>query len=207
MASALMDLSRTDCLFDVQNDRIQTHNLPILNSRCKKMKTDTVSFSITGKLILAFILVPLIELTLLVQLHQQTSFLTTLLVVVFTGMLGVSLARRQGLDVWRGIHQQLAQGKNPSAEIINGVMILLAGAFLMTPGLLTDGVGFALLVPWLRTQLQLGLTNWFRTRTIRQFGGVWPSDSVADHEEDGPPAEQPSVRVVDPQAKQTHLNE
>ena len=123
MASALMDLSRTDCLFDVQNDRIQTHNLPILNSRCKKMKTDTVSFSITGKLILAFILVPLIELTLLVQLHQQTSFLTTLLVVVFTGMLGVSLAWRQGLDVWRGIHQQLAQGKNPSAEIINGVMI------------------------------------------------------------------------------------
>lgn len=171
------------------------------------MKTDTVSFSITGKLILAFILVPLIELTLLVQLHQQTSFLTTLLVVVFTGMLGVSLARRQGLDVWRGIHQQLAQGKNPSAEIINGVMILLAGAFLMTPGLLTDGVGFALLVPWLRTQLQLGLTNWFRTRTIRQFGGVWPSDPTAPHEDNPAPAGQASVRVVDPQAKQTHLNE
>ncbi len=171
------------------------------------MKTDTVSFSITGKLILAFILVPLVELTLLVQLHQQTSFLTTLLVVLFTGMLGVSLARRQGLDVWRGIHQQLAQGKNPSAEIINGVMILLAGAFLMTPGLLTDGVGFALLVPWLRTQLQVGLTKWFRTRTIRQFGGARPSDPIAGHEDIPSPAEQPSVRVVDPHARQMSSDE
>ena len=166
------------------------------------MKTETVSFSITGKLILAFILVPLIELTLLVQLHQRTSFLTTLLVVLFTGMLGVSLARRQGLDVWRGIHRQLAQGKNPSAKIMNGVMILLAGAFLMTPGLLTDGVGFALLVPWLRTRLQVGLTKWFRTRTIRQFGGAWPSDPFASPQENPSSAEQPSVRVVDPHAKQ-----
>ena len=99
------------------------------------MKTQSVSFSITGKLLLAFILVPLIELTLLLQLNQRAGFPTTLLIVVFTGILGVSLARRQGLNVWRAIHQQLAQGKNPSAEIMNGVMVLLAGAFLMTPGL------------------------------------------------------------------------
>jgi len=171
------------------------------------MKTDTIPFSITGKLILAFILVPLIELTLLVQLHQQTSFLTTLLVVLFTGMLGVSLARRQGLDVWRGIHQQLAQGKNPSVEIMNGVMILLAGAFLMTPGLLTDGVGFALLIPWLRTRLQTGLTKWFRTRTISQFGGTWRSDPFAGHQENPSTTEQPSVRVVDPHAKQIQSND
>lgn len=164
------------------------------------MNRDTVSISITGKLVLVFILVPLIELTLLVQLYQRTSFGTTLLVVLFTGVLGVSLARRQGLDVWRGIHQQLASGKDPSAEIMNGVMILIAGAFLMTPGLLTDCVGFALLVPWLRNGLQARLAKWFRQRTIRQFGDSWAAQAGPDDGSQAQPQGKPSVRVVDPQA-------
>ena len=163
------------------------------------MKTKSVSVSITSKLLLVFILVPLIELTLLVQLYQGTSFVTTLLVVVFTGILGVSLARRQGLGVWHGIHRQLAKGKSPSVEIINGVMILLAGAFLMTPGLLTDGVGFALLVPWLRNRLRVRLADWFRKRTIGQFGGSWSADPFEP--QDTSVAEQASVRVVDPRSE------
>ena len=168
------------------------------------MKTQSVSFSITGKLMLAFILVPLIELTLLHQLYLRVDFPTTLLVVVFTGILGVSLARRQGLNVWRAIHQQLAQGKNPSSEIMNGVMILLAGAFLMTPGLITDGVGLALLVPWLRSRLQIRLANWFRSRTIRQFGGAWSSDPF--RQQDAAAEEQPSVRVINPHAESIQIS-
>ncbi|MCH2210297.1 MAG: FxsA family protein [Fuerstiella sp.] len=158
------------------------------------MKTQSVPISITGRLLLAFILVPLIELTLLHQLYLRTSFITTLLVVVFTGILGVSLARRQGLAVWRGIHRQLAEGNNPSVEIVNGVMILFAGALLMTPGMLTDAVGFALLIPWIRQRLRLRLTDWFRKRTIRQFGGSRPSDRFRQQDT----VSQPSVRVVDP---------
>lgn len=163
------------------------------------MKTETVSFSLTGKLLLAFILVPLVELTLLMQLYQRTSFATTVLVVVCTGMLGVNLARRQGLDVWQAIHRQLAEGRNPSAEITNGVMILLAGAFLMTPGLLTDGLGFTLLVPWVRLRLQTRLADWFRKRTIVQFGGQWQADPFRPG--DSAPDERAEVRVVDPQAE------
>ncbi len=163
------------------------------------MKTETVSISVTGKLVLAFILVPLVELTLLTQLFQRTSFVTTLIVVVLTGMLGVKLARKQGLSVWMAIHHQLAQGKNPSAEIINGVMILLAGAFLMTPGLLTDGVGLALLIPWIRKRLQVRLSKWFQARTINQFGGVWQSDPFAHAER--PDGQKATVRVVDPNAR------
>ncbi|MCH2203794.1 MAG: FxsA family protein [Fuerstiella sp.] len=163
------------------------------------MKTQSVSISLTGRLLLAFILVPLIELTLLHQLYLQTSFMTTLLVVVFTGILGVSLARRQGLSVWRGIHRQLAEGKNPSVEIVNGVMILLAGAFLMTPGMLTDAVGFALLVPWIRNRLRVRLTDWFRKRTMHQFGGSGSSDEFRQH--DTVSESRPSVRVVDPLAE------
>jgi len=166
------------------------------------MKTETVSFALTGKLLLAFILVPLVELTLLVQLYQRTSFLTTVLVVVCTGMLGVNLARRQGLDAWQSIHQQLAQGGNPSTHIMNGVMILIAGAFLMTPGILTDGLGFALLVPWIRKRLQTRLVDWFRKRTIVQFGGNWQSDPFDRRDSEAPrDGRQASVRVVDPNAR------
>ena len=165
------------------------------------MNTRSVTVSLTGKLLLAFVLVPLVELTLLVQLYQRTSFFMTLLVAVFTGILGVSLARRQGLDVWHDIHQQLAQGKNPSTEIMNGVMILLAGAFLMTPGLLTDGVGFALLVPWFRNRLRIRLANWFRKRTIVQFGGSRSGDPFQQQET--PAEDQASVRVVDPHAEKS----
>jgi len=168
------------------------------------MKTETVSISLTGKLVLAFILVPLIELTLLMQLYQRTSFVTTLIVVVFTGMLGVNLARQQGLSTWMAIHHQLAEGKNPSAEIMNGVMILLAGAFLMTPGLLTDGVGFALLIPWIRTRLQVRLSKWFRARTINQFGGAWQADPFGTPAQ--PTDQKASVRVVDPNASPIENN-
>ena len=162
------------------------------------MKTQTVSISVTGKLLLAFIIVPLVEFVLLVQLYTRTSFLTTILIVVLTGMLGVHLARRQGLQVWQQIHQQLASGSNPSAEIINGVMILFAGALLMTPGILTDLIGFSLLVPWVRTRLRKQLTVWFRARTLKQFGGRWSSDPFAESRVDVPEDERPTVRVVDP---------
>ena len=80
------------------------------------------------------VLVPLIELVLLSQLLQRTGMMTTLLVVFLTGIVGVSLTRRQGMKAWKGAHQQMAQGKSPSKEILDGVMILLAGAFLITPG-------------------------------------------------------------------------
>ncbi len=166
------------------------------------MPVQTVSFSITWKLLLAFLLVPLVELTLLVQLYQRTDFVTTVLVVIFTGILGVHLTRRQGLDVWRAIHRQLAEGTDPSAEIVSGVMILLAGAFLMTPGLLTDGVGFLLLIPWVRRHLRRRLAAWFRQRTIRRFGGAWSADPFSADTSvppDGGP--RPSVRVVRPSQK------
>lgn len=163
------------------------------------MNKDTVSFSITGRLLLAFVLVPLVELTLLVQLYQETSFLFTLMVVMMTGILGVNLARHQGLSAWQAIHRQLAQGRNPSTEIMNGVMILLAGAFLMTPGLLTDCVGFGLLIPQIRRRLGKRLATWFQQRTIRQFGGTWSSSPMDVPSEDSP--DQPSVRVVDPKVE------
>ena len=162
--------------------------------------TDIVSaetLDLLGRGLLLLVLVPLIELVLLNQLVQEAGLPFTILVVLLTGVVGVSLARHQGVSAWRGVHQQMAQGRSPSSEILDGVMILLAGALLMTPGLLTDTVGFSLLVPAVRRRLRGRLTEWFRTRTVTtfktQFPGVNPFGERADDDESGP-----TVRVVDP---------
>ena len=155
-----------------------------------------------GRLLLIFILIPLVELVLLHQLYIHTHVLTTILVVMITGVVGVNLARRQGMQAWRSIHQQMASGQTPSKEILNGVMILIAGAFLITPGLLTDAVGFSLLVPRVRLWLGERLMVWFRNKTISTFSvKSWPPNGfaeVSDHD-----TAEASVRVVEPQKIRT----
>lgn len=150
-----------------------------------------------GRLFLLFVLIPLIELVLLSQLLLRTGLPVTLLVVLVTGVVGVSLTRQQGLKAWRAVHSQLAQGKSPTREIVDGVMILFAGAFLITPGLLTDCVGFSLLLPPVRNQIGRWLTRWFRSRTTATFQTAkWSgTDFASDFPEEN---EAPSVRVVVP---------
>lgn len=149
-----------------------------------------------GRIILLFVLVPLIELVLLSQLLNRTGLLPTVALVLVTGVVGANLARRQGMTVWKSIHQQMAQGQTPSKEILSGVMILVAGAFLITPGILTDICGFSLLIPQLRMKLGVFLGRWFKAKTVSTFQAkVWPNGDMPA-EDDG---EQPSVRVVDPE--------
>ena len=151
-----------------------------------------------GRALLIVVLIPLIELVLLHQLHQRTNILTTIGVVLFTGIVGVNLARRQGMHAWRSIHQQMAKGQTPSREILNGVMILLAGAFLITPGLMTDAVGFSLLVPRVRLWLGERLSVWFKNKTLSTFSvQSWQTSGFPDIPEDAP--DQASVRVVEPE--------
>ena len=158
-----------------------------------------------GRILLFVILIPLVELVLLNQLHQRTDLFTTVAVVLVTGIVGVNLARRQGMQVWRSIHQQMAAGQTPSQEILDGVMILLAGAFLITPGLLTDGVGFSLLVPRVRRFLGSHLSRWFRQKTVTTFQSSAWSTNV--HPQDNSDVEEaPSVRVVVPPEHEDHLD-
>ena len=99
------------------------------------------------RLLAAFILIPLIELFLLLKLAAATSVWTTFLLVIITGIIGSLLAKREGVMAWRKFHQALAEGRMPGQEIQDGLMIVFAAALLLTPGLLTDAVGFFLLVP------------------------------------------------------------
>ena len=97
-----------------------------------------------------FVAVPLAELALLIKVGELIGVLPTVLLVIVTAMLGVTLLRIQGLTVLQNARNSLEAGRAPIDSVIDGVLLLVAGAFLLTPGLLTDTVGFLLLVPQVR---------------------------------------------------------
>lgn len=103
------------------------------------------------RLLALFVLLPLVELVLLIQLGRWIGLLGTLALVIATGFLGAALARRQGLRAWVGIQRELRDGRMPAAAMLDGLLILIGGIVLLTPGLLTDLCGFALLLPPTRT--------------------------------------------------------
>ncbi len=99
------------------------------------------------RLLFLFTVVPLIELFLLVKIGTVVGVWPTVALVVLTGALGAALARQQGLGVLKRLNADLATGKLPTNALIDGALILVAGAVLLTPGLLTDAFGFFLLIP------------------------------------------------------------
>ena len=114
-------------------------------------------------LFLVFVLVPLIELALLIQVGQWIGLLPTILLVFTTGIAGAALARREGLRTLRRLQEQLASAEVPGDALMDGAAILIGGAFLLTPGVLTDMVGLALLLPPTRALIKA----WAR-RSMRQ---------------------------------------
>lgn len=107
-----------------------------------------------GKLLLLFIVVPAVELALLIEVGQHLGTLPTLGLIALTGVVGAYLARLQGLSVLRRTQEQMERGELPAGSLADGVMILVAGALLMTPGILTDCFGFLLLVPAFRSTVK-----------------------------------------------------
>jgi UPF0716 protein FxsA len=99
------------------------------------------------RLFALFILVPLVELAILLQVGRWIGLWPTVALVVVTGAAGAMLARSQGLRVLRGIRTELSVGQLPSSRLFEGLLVLVGGILLLTPGLLTDVVGFLLLLP------------------------------------------------------------
>jgi UPF0716 protein FxsA len=103
-----------------------------------------------GKLLLLFIITPLVEMAILIELGKRFGTLHTIALIVITGILGASLAKRQGLQVYRNITTSLHNGELPHNHLIEGLLIMIGGALLLTPGVLTDAVGLMLVLPWTR---------------------------------------------------------
>lgn len=117
-------------------------------------------------LFLLFTAIPLVELWLLVVLGRRVGLLPTIALVLFTGALGAYLARTQGLQTLGRIREELDAGRMPAAALLDGLLILVAGAVLLTPGLLTDVFGFSLLLPATRNGLRRALGGWLKKRFV-----------------------------------------
>lgn len=110
-------------------------------------------------LLAAFVAVPLVEIAAFVEVGSRIGLWPTLAVVVATAVAGSALLRLQGIAVWRRVRQSLARDETPVAEAVDGLCLLAAAALLLTPGFVTDVVGFALLVPAFRRAAARKLLN------------------------------------------------
>ena len=122
----------------------------------------------TGLLVLIFIVVPIIELAVIIQVGQALGVLNTIALLLLVSFVGAWLVKREGLGVWRRFHRQVESGTVPARELADGVMIIFAGALLMTPGFVTDLLGLSLLMPPVRAAIR-ATTLARLTRRIRFF--------------------------------------
>ena len=116
------------------------------------------------RLFLLFTAVPLIELMLLIKIGASVGALNTVLIVIFTGVLGAAMARAAGLQVLFRIQDQLQAGVVPAEELFDGLFIFVGGILLITPGLITDGLGFLLLIPRTRGLVKLWIRRWVKQK-------------------------------------------
>lgn len=111
-------------------------------------------------LFIAFLVVPIVEIVLFLYVGNWIGIWPTIATVVVTAALGSFFVSKQGRLTWQSIMTKINRGEVPTASVVHGAMILVAGALLLTPGFLTDLVGFALLVPGVREAIR----QWFLRR-------------------------------------------
>ncbi len=152
-------------------------------------------------LLLLFIIVPLAEIALLIKIGEVVGVLPTIALVVATAVIGLALIRRQGLATLARAQKTLEAGGMPVDAALDGVCLLIAGAFLLTPGLITDTAGFLLLVPPLRRALARWGFAWLR-RSGRVHMHVYGKS--AETRRDGPPVIEGEYERIEPEPRKSN---
>ncbi|MDH3471020.1 MAG: FxsA family protein [Acidimicrobiia bacterium] len=117
-----------------------------------------------GLFFLAFLVIPVAEIALFITIGQRIGVAYTLSLIVITAIIGAYLVARQGRGVWARAQGQLAAGSFPGPELAHGAMVIFGGALLLTPGFLTDAVGFSLMIPLVREMLRRWGTKRFSSQ-------------------------------------------
>jgi UPF0716 protein FxsA len=123
-------------------------------------------------LALLFIVVPILELAVIVQAGQTFGIAPTLAVLVFMSVAGAWLMKREGLGVVRRVQEQLDVGRVPAREVVDGFLILLGGALMLTPGFLSDILGMALLIPPVRAVVRRVVARRMQVRVLGAGGAA-----------------------------------
>lgn len=119
------------------------------------------------KLFLLFLLVPVVEIYLLLKVGSLMGALPTVAVLLAISLLGAWLVRHQGFIVLQRIRMELAQGRLPAAELMDGALILVGGVLLLTPGFFTDFLGLFFIFPPPRILIKRLLGHWLQRRLSR----------------------------------------
>ena len=129
-----------------------------------------------------FLVIPIIEIYLLIQVGGYIGVLPTIALVVLTAVIGASLLRSQGIQTYMRFNQSLGEGRVPANEILEGVALLIGGALLLTPGFFTDLIGFFCLLPITRRPVVTFIVNRFNPMSGMNMDGFRPpsSDSSSD---------------------------
>ena len=155
-----------------------------------------------ARIVLLFLLLPAIEFVLFIQVEKLIDFWPTVALILVTGVVGGYLARREGASTWKKLNARLSQGGLPGNEIVEGVIILVAGALLVTPGVLTDIVGFLGLLPPTRHMIRRLVVKRFKHKLETgsmsvQYGvgfgsGGFSAGSTSNFDDDSPEEPDPS---------------
>lgn len=116
------------------------------------------------RLFLLFTLIPAIELYLIIKVGSVIGALNTIFIIVFTGILGAYYARQQGFRVVTNIQWKMQQGNVPGDDLVDGAMLLVGGALLITPGFITDFAGFSLIFPPTRDAIKIAVKRYLEKR-------------------------------------------
>ena len=117
-------------------------------------------------LLLAFVVVPIIEIWVIVQVGQAIGVLPTLALLLADAVLGTWLFRREGRKAWLALREAIEARRVPAKEVADGALVVLGGAFLLSPGFVTDAVGVLCLLPPTRALLRRALTGVVRARLL-----------------------------------------
>lgn len=132
------------------------------------------------RLLLLFTVVPLAELALLIRVGELVGVGATIGLVILTGLLGAWLTRLEGARVLRRVRAEMEAGRVPTDQLLDGMLVLVAGAVLLTPGLITDAIGFFLLIPAgrrrVRRTIAAALARRFEKPQARVIDADWRRD-------------------------------
>ncbi|MGR8935531.1 MAG: FxsA family protein [Gammaproteobacteria bacterium] len=126
-------------------------------------------------LLLLFLAVPFVEIYILLQVGALLGALPTIFLVVLTAVLGAWLLRKQGFATWRRFQDSMARGEIPAYEIIEGPILLVGGALLLTPGFFTDILGFICLIPAMRRKIAAAIIEKYLFVQSGTFGQEGPA--------------------------------
>ena len=143
-------------------------------------------------LILLFILVPIAEIFVIIQVGQAIGALPTVGLLILDSIVGAWLLRSQGRRVWAAFREALAAGRVPHREILHGALVIVGGAFLLTPGFISDAVGLLLLIPPTRAAIAGGITRML----VRRGPLRWATVVVPPPRRPAPP--RPYAEPVEP---------